>query len=57
MAMAKSANNSLLPFKEVGKRMKFSGEYCRRTCSVALSKLSRAVEEGRLAESDFLLGW
>jgi hypothetical protein len=34
-----------------------AGEYCRRTCSVALSKLSRAVEEGRLAESDFLLGW
>ncbi|KAL3809502.1 hypothetical protein ACHAXA_009738 [Cyclostephanos tholiformis] len=51
------STNSLLPFKEIGKRMKFSGEYCRRTCSVALNKLSRAVEEGRLVESDFLLGW
>lgn len=48
---------TLLPFKEIGKRMKFSGEYCRRTCTVALSKLTRAAEEGRLAESDFLLGW
>jgi len=48
---------TLLPFKEIGKRMKFSGEYCRRTCTVALNKLTRAVEEGRLAESDFLLGW
>jgi RNA polymerase sigma factor (sigma-70 family) len=52
-----SATNSLLPFKEIGKRMKYSGEYCRRTCTVALSKLSRAAEEGRLTESDFLLGW
>lgn len=48
---------TLLPFKEIGKRMKFSGEYCRRTCTQALSKLTRAAEEGRLAESDFLLGW
>lgn len=45
---------SLLPFKEIGKKMKFSGEYCRRTCSAALNKLTRAAEEGRLAESDFL---
>lgn len=45
---------TLLPFKEIGKRMKFSGEYCRRTCSQALNKLTCAVEEGRLAESDFL---
>lgn len=48
---------ALLSFKEIGKRLKFSGEYCRRTCTVALKKLTRAVEEGRLAESDFLLGW
>lgn len=48
---------TLLPFKEIGKRMKFSGEYCRRTCSAALNKLTQAAEEGRLAESDFLLGW
>jgi RNA polymerase sigma factor (sigma-70 family) len=48
---------ALLPFKEIGKKMKFSGEYCRRTCSAALNKLTRAAEEGRLAESDFLLGW
>lgn len=48
---------ALLPFKEIGKRMKFSGEYCRRTCSAALNKLTRAAEEGRLAESDFLLGF
>eukprot|EP00584_Thalassiosira_punctigera_P006011 CAMPEP_0172544338 /NCGR_PEP_ID=MMETSP1067-20121228/14518_1 /TAXON_ID=265564 ORGANISM="Thalassiosira punctigera, Strain Tpunct2005C2" /NCGR_SAMPLE_ID=MMETSP1067 /ASSEMBLY_ACC=CAM_ASM_000444 /LENGTH=500 /DNA_ID=CAMNT_0013330881 /DNA_START=183 /DNA_END=1685 /DNA_ORIENTATION=+ len=47
----------LLPFREIGKRMKFSGEYCRRTCAVALNKLTQAAEEGRLAESDFLLGW
>jgi len=44
---------ALLPFKEIGKRMKFSGEYCRRTCSIALEKLTQAVEDGRLAESDF----
>ena len=50
-------NSTLLPFKEIGKRMQFSGEYCRRTCAVALDKLTRAVEEGRLAESDFLLGF
>ena len=55
--MMTSASNTLLPFKEIGKRMQFSGEYCRRTCSVALDKLTRAVEEGRLAESDFLLGF
>jgi len=48
---------SLVPFKEIGKKMKFSGEYCRRTCSAALNKLTRAAEEGRLAESDFLLGF
>eukprot|EP00579_Thalassiosira_antarctica_P026187 CAMPEP_0202027776 /NCGR_PEP_ID=MMETSP0905-20130828/62333_1 /ASSEMBLY_ACC=CAM_ASM_000554 /TAXON_ID=420261 /ORGANISM="Thalassiosira antarctica, Strain CCMP982" /LENGTH=537 /DNA_ID=CAMNT_0048591373 /DNA_START=193 /DNA_END=1806 /DNA_ORIENTATION=- len=48
---------TLLPFKEIGSRMKFSGEYCRRTCTEALNKLTRAVEEGRLAESDFLLCW
>lgn len=48
---------TLLPFKEIGKKMKFSGEYCRRTCIAALNKLTRAAEEGRLAESDFLLGW
>lgn len=53
----KAAPHTLLPFKEVGKRMKFSGEYCRRTCTEALNKLTMAVEEGRLAESDFLLGW
>ena len=52
-----SSTTSLLPFKEIGKRMKFSGEYCRRTCSAALNKLTRAAEEGRLAESDFLLGF
>jgi hypothetical protein len=39
---------TLLSFKEIGKHMKFSSEYCRRTCSVALNKLTRAVEEGRL---------
>jgi DNA-directed RNA polymerase sigma subunit (sigma70/sigma32) len=63
---SKSINNNnnnngkqqtLLSFKEIGKHMKFSSEYCRRTCSVALNKLTRAVEEGRLVESDFLLGW
>lgn len=48
---------ALLPFKDIGKRMQFSGEYCRRTCAVALTKLTRAAEEGKLAESDFLLGW
>ena len=48
---------ALLPFKEIGRRMEFSGEYCRRTCAGALEKLTRAAEEGRLAESDFLLGW
>ena len=48
---------ALLPFKEVGKKMKVSGEYCRRLCAEALRKLSLAAEEGRLAESDFLLGW
>lgn len=48
---------SLLPFREIGRRMEFSAEYCRRTCSAALVKLARAAEEGRLAESDFLLGW
>jgi len=52
-----TSTTSLLPFKEIGKRMKFSGEYCRRTCSAALMKLTRAAEEGRLAESDFLLGF
>lgn len=52
-----TSTTSLLPFKEIGKRMKFSGEYCRRTCSAALNKLTRAAEEGRLAESDFLLGF
>eukprot|EP00581_Thalassiosira_minuscula_P014750 CAMPEP_0183721258 /NCGR_PEP_ID=MMETSP0737-20130205/13590_1 /TAXON_ID=385413 /ORGANISM="Thalassiosira miniscula, Strain CCMP1093" /LENGTH=479 /DNA_ID=CAMNT_0025951235 /DNA_START=436 /DNA_END=1875 /DNA_ORIENTATION=+ len=54
---AGTSPTALLPFKEIGKRMQFSGEYCRRTCSVALSKLTRAVEEGRLSESDFALGW
>jgi len=54
---AASPSKALLPFKEIGVRMKFSGEYCRRTCTQALSKLTRAAEEGRLAESDFLLGW
>ena len=54
---SKASTSSLLPFKEIGKRMKFSGEYCRRTCSAALNKLTRAAEEGRLAESDFLLGF
>ncbi|KAL7551430.1 hypothetical protein ACHAWF_014624 [Thalassiosira exigua] len=49
--------SALLPFKEVGRRLSFSGEYCRRTCAAALEKLTRAAEEGRLAESDFLLGW
>lgn len=48
---------ALLPFKEIGKRMKFSGEYCRRTCSIALKKLTQAAEEGHLAEADFLLGF
>jgi RNA polymerase sigma factor (sigma-70 family) len=52
-----STTQALLPFKEVGKKMKVSGEYCRRICAVALEKLSLAAEEGRLAESDFLLGW
>ena len=55
--MTVTPNSTLLPFKEIGKRMQFSGEYCRRTCAVALEKLTRAVEEGRLAESDFLLGF
>ena len=53
----RSNSPSLLPFKEIGKKMQFSGEYCRRTCTAALNKLTRAAEEGRLAESDFLLGW
>ncbi|KAL7544084.1 hypothetical protein ACHAXR_013515 [Thalassiosira sp. AJA248-18] len=57
MATLSSRPPTLLPFKEIGKRMKFSGEYCRRTCTVALNKLTCAVEEGRLAESDFLLGF
>ena len=57
MVTSPLSSSSLLPFSEIGKRMKFSGEYCRRTCSQALNKLSRAVEEGRLVESDFLLGW
>lgn len=48
---------TLLPFTEIGKRMKFSGEYCRRTCAQAVNKLKRAAEEGRLAESDISLGW
>jgi RNA polymerase sigma factor (sigma-70 family) len=48
---------TLLPFKDIGKKMTLSGEYCRRLCSAALDKLTRAVEEGRLAESDFSLGW
>ena len=52
-----STTTALLPFKEVGKKMKVSGEYCRRLCAEALRKLSLAAEEGRLAESDFLLGW
>ena len=52
-----STPQALLPFKEVGKKMKVSGEYCRRLCAEALRKLSLAAEEGRLAESDFLLGW
>ncbi|KAL7480460.1 hypothetical protein ACHAW6_006153 [Cyclotella cf. meneghiniana] len=52
-----STSSALLPFKEVGKRMKFSGEYCRRLCTEALRKLTKAAEEGRLAESDFLMGW
>ncbi|KAL7434638.1 hypothetical protein ACHAXH_005179 [Discostella pseudostelligera] len=52
-----SPSPSLLPFREIGRRMEFSAEYCRRTCSAALVKLARAAEEGRLAESDFLLGW
>lgn len=56
-SQASTSTTSLLPFKEIGKRMKFSGEYCRRTCSAALNKLTRAAEEGRLAESDFLLGF
>jgi len=47
----------LLPFKEIGKRMKFSGEYCRRTCAQAVDKLKCAAEEGRLDEADFMLGW
>jgi len=55
--IAATPTSTLLPFKEIGKRMQFSGEYCRRTCAVALDKLTRAVEEGRLAESDFLLGF
>jgi DNA-directed RNA polymerase sigma subunit (sigma70/sigma32) len=55
--LSTSSSPSLLPFREIGKRMEFSAEYCRRTCSAALAKLSRAAEEGRLAESDFLLGW
>ena len=53
----KKATPTLLPFKDIGKRMKFSGEYCRRTCTVALNKLTTAVEDGRLAESDFLLAF
>lgn len=52
-----STTQALLPFKEVGKKMQVSGEYCRRLCAEALRKLSLAAEEGRLAESDFLLGW
>lgn len=52
-----STSSALLPFKEVGKRMKFSGEYCRRLCTEALKKLTIAAEEGRLAESDFLMCW
>jgi hypothetical protein len=48
---------ALLPFREIGRRMEYSAEYCRRTCSAALGKLARAAEEGRLAESDFSLGW
>jgi len=52
-----STPQALLPFKEVGKKMQVSGEYCRRLCAEALRKLSLAAEEGKLAESDFLLGW
>ena len=52
-----SAKPALLPFKEIGKRMKFSGEYCRRTCSIALKKLTQAAEAGDLAEADFMLGF
>ena len=55
--ITKTPNHALLPFKEIGKRMQFSGEYCRRTCSIALNKLTLAAEDGRLAESDFLLGF
>ena len=55
--ITKTPNHALLPFKEIGKRMQFSGEYCRRTCSIALNKLTQAAEDGRLAESDFLLGF
>lgn len=56
-AKTRASPTTLLPFTEIGKKMKFSGEYCRRTCSAALNKLTRAAEEGRLAESDFRLGW
>merc|ERR1712238_356461 len=53
----KALSPALLSFKEIGKQMQFSGEYSRRTCAQARDKLKLAAEEGRLAESDFLLGW
>jgi len=37
-----------MSFKEVGKRIGISGEYCRRLCAAALEKLRQAAEDGRL---------
>lgn len=37
-----------MSFKEVGKRIGISGEYCRRLCAAALDKLREAAEDGRL---------
>ncbi|KAL9184479.1 hypothetical protein ACHAXT_002565 [Thalassiosira profunda] len=56
-AVVPTKKPALLPFKEIGRRLEYSGEYCRRTCAAALDKLVRAAEEGRLEQSDFLLGW
>lgn len=56
-ALPSFPSSTLLSYKEIGKQMTLSAEYCRRLCTAALQKLARAAEEGRLAESDFSLGW
>ena len=56
-AMAGFPSSALVSYKEIGKQMTLSSEYCRRLCNAAMQKLAQAAEEGRLAESDFLLGW